>query len=158
MSVEKGQKAPEFELSSDSGEKVSLKATLAKGPVMLVFYPGDFTPTCTQQLCSYRNSYADFQKYGIQILGINADDAAKHEAFKTEHRFPFPLLTDPDKKVSASYGMVSKLLFGMVNRGNFIVGRDGTVLYKYAEALPFLHRKSEAILEELEGLKASGKL
>lgn len=158
MSVETGQKAPDFELPSDSGERISLRSVLERGPVMLVFYPGDFTPTCTQQLCSYRNAYSDFLRYGVQVVGINADDASKHESFKREHRFPFPLLSDADKSVSQAYGMVSKLLMGMVRRGNFIVGRDGTILYKYAEKAPFFHRKPEELLGLLEGLKASGKL
>ena len=158
MALEIGQKAPEFKLKAETGEDFSLQTALQAGPVLLAFYPGDFTPVCTKQLCGYGSAYDEFKKFGVQVVGISADETEKHRKFREKYAFPFPLLTDPGKALAKSFGLTSRFMFGAVSRANVLIGRDGTVLYKHVEALAVTHRSSLDMFKVLEELKASGKI
>jgi peroxiredoxin Q/BCP len=147
-----GDRAPDFELPNQEGKPVRLSALLANKAVMLVFYPGDFTPVCTKQLCSYQDSYEHLTKYGIQILGISADSVEKHKEF---HRFSFDLLSDEDKKVAKSYGAAGAFFGG---RANFVIGKNAEILYAHVETIALTHRKTAELLQALEELKGKGKL
>ncbi len=158
MAFEVGQKAPAFTLMTETGDAFSILTALQAGPVLLVFYPGDFTPVCTKQLCGYRDGHDEFARLGVQVVGISADDSGKHQRFKAQYVFPFPLLTDPGKRLAKSLGLTSKFMFGAVSRANVIIARDGTVLYKQVEAVALTYRSSGEILKVLAELKASGKI
>jgi len=158
MTLEVGQKVPAFTLETEAGDSFSIITALQSGAVLLVFYPGDFTPVCTKQLCGYRNAHDEFKRLGIQVVGISADDAEKHQRFKAQHVFPFPLLTDPGKRLARSFGLTSKFMFGAVSRANVLLARDGTVLYKQVEAVALTYRSSGEILKILAEFKASGKI
>ena len=93
-----GDRAPEFELQSTRGS-VRLGDRLAKGAVLLVFYPGDGTPVCTKQLCDYRDNLDVFSELGVQVLAINPESLSSHEKFAGAFDLPFPLLSDPERKV-----------------------------------------------------------
>lgn len=147
-----GDKAPDFELPNQDGKLVRLYERLKERPQMLVFYPGDFTPVCTKQLCSYQDSYERFFRFGIGILGISKDPVEKHKEF---HKFSFDLLSDPEKKVIDAYGAGRFLIGG---RANFIVGKDATVLYEHVELVSITHRKTVELLQVLEQLKREGKI
>src|SRR5579871_6362033 len=95
-----GQLAPEFTLKSQTGESVSLSSLLAQGPALVVFYPGDFTPVCTKQLCNYRDNLMSFIDFGVQIVGISRNSPSEHAHFAEEYGFSFPLLSDPGQKVA----------------------------------------------------------
>src|SRR5207237_1160392 len=91
--VEEGKPAPDFELPSDSGDRVSLSSLRGK-PVVLYFYPKDDTPGCTTQACGIRDVYADFRERGAVVLGVSPDDEASHVKFKEKYSLPFTLLGD----------------------------------------------------------------
>ena len=93
--VEEGKPAPDFELTSDAGERVRL-SSLRGRPVVLYFYPKDDTPGCTTQACGIRDVYADFRDRGAVVLGVSPDDEASHSKFKQKYSLPFTLLADPD--------------------------------------------------------------
>jgi len=146
------KKAPEFTLSDETGEPRSLSQLLQHGSLMIVFYPGDFTPVCTRQLCNYRDDIKTFSEQGIQIVGISGNSPESHAKFKKQYGLPFPLLTDLNNLVARDYGCTSKLLFGAVSRAIIIVATDGSILYKHVEATPLTRRKSDELLQIIKAL------
>lgn len=145
--------APNFSLLNENGETVTLAETLKKGPVLIVFYPGDFTPVCTAQLCNYRDSMSEFTQYGVQILGLSHNDVASHLKFKKQYNIPFPLLTDPKNETARAFGCTSKLMFGGVSRGVFLVSEKNEVVYKHVEVTPLTRRDSKDLLDVIASLK-----
>ena len=97
--VEEGKPAPDFELTSDSGEHVKLSDFRGK-PVVLYFYPKDDTPGCTAQACGIRDVYSDFRERGAVVLGVSPDDVASHVRFKDKYGLPFSLLADPEHRTA----------------------------------------------------------
>lgn len=153
-----GHIAPEFKLQNEKEEWVNLSELVAKGPVMLAFYPGDFTPVCTRQLCTYQEAYDRFVHYGVQVVGISGNTPEEHQRFKQKYGFAFPLLTDPGKTVTKRYGVTSILLLGGASRAVFILAKGGRVLYRYVEPLPLTHRKPKELLQILDELKSRGAI
>jgi thioredoxin-dependent peroxiredoxin len=101
--VAEGEPAPEFDLTSESGERVRL-SDLRGRPVVLYFYPRDDTPGCTTQACGFRDAYDRFRDRGAVVLGVSPDDEASHGRFKTKYSLPFTLLADPEREAAAAYG------------------------------------------------------
>lgn len=131
-----GSKAPAFSLKDEKGETVTLKALLEISPVVLIFYPGDMTPGCTMQLCAIRDDWADFEKSNIRVFGVNQADSGSHVAFKEAYHFPFPLLIDTGKKVSAAYGAIRKFFkIEIIKRTVVGISTDGTIVY-YRHGIP----------------------
>src|SRR5579859_3891266 len=103
MTLSIGERAPDFTLPSSSGQPVALSSLLAKGPVVLFFYPKDDTPGCTAEACSFRDNYDAFIEAGAQVVGISADSVPSHERFATKYRLPMLLLSDEGEKVRGLY-------------------------------------------------------
>jgi len=122
-----GDAAPDFTLPDEVGRPVNLTALLATGPVALVFYPGDFTPVCTREVCMVRDRHGDLAAAGINVLGISADSVESHERFRSQHRLTFPLLADVDKAVYRAYGALGLFGFG-TRRVTYLISRDGKIL------------------------------
>ena len=141
--VTEGQPAPEFELSSDSGETVRL-ADLRGTPVVLYFYPRDDTPGCTKQACAIRDAWDDFRDRGAVVLGVSPDGEASHARFKAKYRLPFTLLADPDHRLAEQYGfwveksMVGKKYMG-IERSTVVISPDGTVARIFRKVKPDEH-------------------
>ena len=123
--VEEGKPAPDFELESDSGEKIKLSDLRGK-PVVLYFYPKDDTPGCTRQACGIRDTWAEFQRAGAEVFGISADTTASHERFKSKYSLPFTLLADPEHKLGGPYG-VEQEGKSSYERSTFVIDADGNV-------------------------------
>jgi peroxiredoxin Q/BCP len=112
MSVEVGDKAPDFTLPADGGGTVSLKGLKGK-TVVLYFYPKDDTSGCTAEACAFRDALPDFSKVKAEIVGISRDSVASHDKFKKKFKLPFPLAADEDGKVCQAYGVwVEKSMYG----------------------------------------------
>jgi len=103
MAVRIGQVAPDFTLLSDSGDQVQLSKLKGK-KVILYFYPADDTPGCTRQACGFRDNYARVEDSDAIVLGVSPDSVQDHVKFKKKQKLPFPLLSDPDHKVTETYG------------------------------------------------------
>ena len=101
--VEEGKPAPDFELTSDSGEPVKLSDLRGK-PVVLYFYPKDDTPGCTTQACAIRDSTTTSRERGAVVLGVSPDSETSHVKFKEKYGLPFTLLADPEHHVAEEYG------------------------------------------------------
>ena len=129
--IEEGDKAPDFTLQDDSGNRVKLSALRGK-PVVLYFYPKDDTPGCTKEACSFRDRQADLKERGAVVLGVSPDDVASHVKFRDKFRLNFPLLADPGHEVADSYGAWrEKNMYGRVSMGiqrsTFLIDREGVV-------------------------------
>lgn len=126
-----GQPAPEFSLSSDQGETVSL-ADFRGRRVIVYFYPAAGTPGCTKQACDFRDHLATFEGADVAVVGISPDQPAKLATFRESEGLTFPLLSDPDKSVMQAWGaygektMYGKTTVGVI-RSTFLVGPDGTI-------------------------------
>ena len=127
-----GEPAPDFTLTADTGETVSL-SDLRGRPVILYFYPKDDTPGCTTQACGLRDVYGELEQRGAVVLGVSRDDEASHRRFKQKYGLPFTLLSDPDASVADRYGVwVERTSYGKrnmgVNRSTFVIDADGNVI------------------------------
>jgi peroxiredoxin Q/BCP len=136
MAIEEGKAAPAFTLADADGKKVSLKDFTGKH-VILYFYPKDDTPGCTKEACGFRDGWKDLQKRNAIVLGVSADDATSHQKFRTKYKLPFPLLSDPDRKVMEKYGAYGeKMMYGKktvgVIRSTVWIGPDGKVKKHWA--------------------------
>jgi thioredoxin-dependent peroxiredoxin len=141
--VEEGKRAPDFELTSDSGEKVTL-SDLRGSPVVLYFYPRDDTPGCTAQACGIRDSWDEFAKRDAVVLGVSPDSESSHVKFKEKHGLPFTLLADEDHAVAEAYGTwVEKEYAGKkymgVERSTFVIDAEGNVSKVMRRVKPDTH-------------------
>jgi peroxiredoxin Q/BCP len=127
--IEVGQAAPDFTLPGIcDGEKRDYTLSEYRGrKVVLAFYPGDFTPGCTKQMCSYRDNFADFEPTGAVLLGISPQSVEKHDEWIQAKGFHFPLLADTDKKVINLYGVGAPLIG--VRRSVFAIDTEGVVRF-----------------------------
>lgn len=121
-----GSKAPEFVLANDQGGETSLSDLLRDGPLILYFYPADFTPGCTKEACSIRDIHNDIQAVGLQVAGISPQDEESHQRFRDEHDLPFVLLSDPDKVAVEMYDVDGPFGVG-VRRATFLINQDRTI-------------------------------
>jgi thioredoxin-dependent peroxiredoxin len=124
-----GDPAPDFTLEGTGG---SFTLSEHRGEiVVLLFYPGDETPVCTKQFCSYRDT--GLEGLGATVVGISAQDLASHEKFTSHHGLTVPLLADADKRVAKSYGVSAPLLG--TRRAVFVVDEEGVVRFKHVHML-----------------------
>jgi len=123
---EVGSKAPEFTLPDHEGKDTALSDLLRQGPIILYFYPADFTPGCTREACSIRDMHDDILSAGLRVAGISPQDAASHRRFRQEHRLPFLLLSDPDKNVIKLYDVDGPFGLG-VRRGTYLIDAQGVI-------------------------------
>ena len=149
--IEEGQEAPDFELTSDTGDRVRLSGLRGK-PVVLYFYPKDDTPGCTAQACGIRDSYEDFEESGAVVLGVSPDDESSHVKFKQKYGLPFTLLADPEHEVAEQYGVwgekkyMGKTYMG-VERSTFLIDEEGRIAKIMRRVKPDTH--AEQVLAEL---------
>lgn len=121
--LEIGSRAPEFLLPNDEGGETALSDLLTNGPLILYFYPADFTPGCTKEACSIRDIHNDIQSVGLQVAGISPQDEESHQRFRKEHELPFILLSDPEKVAIKMYDVDGPFGVG-VRRATFLINQD----------------------------------
>jgi thioredoxin-dependent peroxiredoxin len=149
--VAEGELAPDFTLTSDSGEPVTLSSFRGR-TVILYFYPKDDTPGCTAQACGIRDSYDDFEQRGAVVLGVSPDEESSHVKFKQKYGLPFTLLADPEHEVAELYGVwgerkyMGKTYMG-VERSTFLIDEDGRIAKVMRRVKPDTH--AERVLEAL---------
>jgi peroxiredoxin Q/BCP len=145
LMLEVGTRAPEFTLPDQDGRDMSLSTLLNRGPVILYFYPADFTPGCTRQACSIRDLYSEVLRVGFTVAGISPQKSARHLAFRERYKLPFTLLSDPDKSVIKMYDVDGPLGFG-VRRATFLIDPArfirGAMLadFRISQHANFIHR------------------
>jgi peroxiredoxin Q/BCP len=127
--LKEGEAAPDFETRDAEGNAVKL-SDLRGRKVVLYFYPKDDTPGCTKEACSFRDSFAEFGRRGIEVLGVSTDDEKSHRKFAEKYSLPFKLLADTDHRVADLYGVYGEKQFmGRkymgVSRKTFLIDEEG---------------------------------
>jgi peroxiredoxin Q/BCP len=145
-----GEQAPDFALPGVPPGEYRLSAQRGK-KVVLAFYPGDFTPVCTQQLSSYALKFDTFEETGAVLWGISIDDLERHERFAKARALGFPLLSDVDGAVSRLYGTQS--LLGTSRRAIVIIDEAGTVAWRRDEPLSMTFSEMEEIVARLQEIE-----
>jgi thioredoxin-dependent peroxiredoxin len=132
--IGKGDRAPAFSAVDQSGKTVSLSDYLGKRAVALFFYPKDFTPGCTKQVCSFRDAVEEFEGLDCAILGVSAGSASEHSDFDEKFKLKFPLLVDSDNSMRKSFGVPST--FGLLpGRVTYVIDKEGIVREVYNSQL-----------------------
>lgn len=134
MSTAIGEKVSDFELNSHTGEAVRLSEQLKKGPVVLAFFPMAFTGVCTAEMCEFRDALKEFEGLKAGVFGISVDSRFSLKAFAEQQSLNFSLLSDFNKEVSGSLGILYEDFLGMkgvAKRSVFVVKPDSTVAYKW---------------------------
>src|SRR3989442_2034446 len=126
-----GQKAPDFTVLNDIGEKVKLSNFKGK-KVVLYFYPKDDTPGCTKEACAFRDGIDEIKQQGAVVIGVSVDSVETHKKFKSKFDLNFPLLADTDKKVVEAYGTWrEKSMYGRkymgIERTTFVIDEQGKI-------------------------------
>jgi len=129
--IAEGRKAPDFTLADAAGGWVALKDFKGKD-VVVYFYPKDDTPGCTKEACGFRDLWKDLQRAGVVVLGVSGDTPATHTKFAAKYKLPFPLLSDPARKVMQAWGAYGdKMMYGKKTKGvirsTVWIGPDGVV-------------------------------
>jgi peroxiredoxin Q/BCP len=143
--VEEGKLAPDFELESDTGERVRL-SSLRGRPVVLYFYPKSDTPGCTRQARGIRDAYGKFEERGAVVLGVSSDLQPAQERFRSKYDLPFTILADPEHVAGEAYG-VTKPESDTFERSTFVIDADGAVARIMRRVNPDLH--AQQVLDAL---------
>jgi peroxiredoxin Q/BCP len=146
-----GQPAPAFRLQDQNGAWHTLEQYRGNW-VVLYFYPKDFTPGCTTQVCAFRDEVTELEKVGARVLGVSLDDVESHAKFAEKYRVPFPLLSDAGKDVAGRYGVLaSRLGFSYARRDTFLIDPHGRLAKHYQEVDP--KQNVEQVLADLAELR-----
>jgi thioredoxin-dependent peroxiredoxin len=145
-----GAAAPDLAATDQTG-KVR-RITEERGhPLVVYFYPKDGTPGCTKEACAFRDQWERYQKAGVQIFGVSADDQKSHEQFAKEQHLPFPIVADPSHDWSKAFGVSTKL--GMDMRVSFLVDGGGKIVKVYPDVDPGVH--ADQVLKDAAALAPS---
>lgn len=151
--MEIGKEAPDFTLNDGEGNGWTLSDQKGK-TVVLLFYPGDNTPVCTAQLCSVRDHWSQYQATGAEVVGVSTDTVESHKGFAEKHSLPLRLLSDPDGKISAHYGMKSWLP-GRSARGVVVIDKEGKIAYSKVQPLSIFRPKDDDVLAAISRANAA---
>jgi len=124
--LREGTVAPEFEAPTDGGGTFRLAEQKGQKNVVLYFYPRDFTPGCTREACTFRDNYTDVEQYDAVIVGVSTDSSESHGSFRERHELPFPLVSDPDKRVIRMYD-ADGLLGLTTARVTYVIDKEGVI-------------------------------
>jgi peroxiredoxin Q/BCP len=146
-----GEQAPDFELPGTDGP---FKLFDHRGErVVLLFYPGDNTPVCTKQFCSYRDRKDDFAALDATVVGVSSQDLASHEGFIAKHGLNVPLLADVDKAVAKAYSAFSPRLG--IKRAVIVIDEDGIVRHRHDHLLGLDYQSVDELKATLDALEAA---
>jgi len=133
MSVDVGSNAPDFTLMDQDRQPVTLSHAVKNGPVVLAFFPAAFSSTCQTEMCTFRDSMTALGASKGQVLGVSTDTFFALKAWGDQQKFGFPLLSDYNKEVIRSYGVVNPDMIGLkdiAKRSVFVIDQKGVVRHK----------------------------
>ena len=134
-----GDKLPFFDRIDQNGNQISSDQFVGKQPLVIFFYPKNFTPGCTAEACSFRDKYADFLAYGAQVIGISSDSEKSHVKFSNSYQLPFPLVSDADKSLQKAFGITPQF-FGLLSRRvTFVFDASGALVLAHDGLNPTQH-------------------
>ena len=148
-----GQAAPDFKLEDQHGKWHTLADHSGKW-VVLYFYPKDFTPGCTKEVCTFRDDVIALKKAGADVLGVSLDDVKSHAEFAEMYHVPFPLLSDNQQEAAKAYGVLtSKMGMTYAKRETFLIDPHGKIAKHYRDVDP--EKNSKQVLADLATLSKS---
>lgn len=139
MALPVGTPAPRFKLAHKPGEEVDVGAHIGREKVVLLFFPLAFSSVCTEEMCHFRDDWSDWQSLGCAVFGVSIDSPFVTDKFRTELKVPFPILSDFNKTVSASYDALHAELLGLkgvTKRAAVVIGTDGKIAYAWEAEIP----------------------
>jgi peroxiredoxin Q/BCP len=146
-----GQPAPAFRLQDQNGHWRA-PADYRGHWLVLYFYPKDFTPGCTTEVCTFRDDVAKLRQAGANVVGVSLDDVKSHAEFAAKYHVPFPLLADGSRHVAVSYGVLTSAVgFHFARRTTFLIAPDGKIAKIYREVDP--KENAAQVLSDLNALK-----
>lgn len=149
-----GQQAPAFHLQDQNGHWQTPADHHGRW-LVLYFYPKDFTPGCTTEVCTFRDDVLKLRKAGADVVGISLDDVKSHAQFAQKYHVPFPLLSDADRKVATEYGVLTSMMgLHYAKRTTFLIDPTGKIAKVYQDVDP--QKNSAQVLSDLGTLKAAG--
>ena len=131
MGLPAGSTMPEFSLKDQDGNWFHSSEHVGKKPLVIFFYPKDFTPGCTAEACAFRDHYEDFTDAGVQVIGISSDSQVSHRKFIRKHSLPYVLLSDPNNEVRRKFRVENRLLNLLPGRETFVVDKTGRVVMTF---------------------------
>ncbi|MBV0925095.1 redoxin domain-containing protein [Halomicroarcula limicola] len=154
--VSTGDSAPDISATVANGEveEFELSDRLGDGPVVLAFFPGAFTPPCSNEMVALQDHLGDFEDAGATLLGVSADSAFSQNAFREEEGLEFDLVSDMDRDAIEDYGVRIDIedlgLLGVANRSVFVVDDDGEVTYDWVADDPTNEPDYDELLDAAE--------
>lgn len=139
MALQTGTPAPAFKLHAKPGEEVDVGALFGREKVVILFFPLAFSSVCTEEMCRFRDDWSAWSALGCRVFGVSIDSPFVTEKFRTELGVPFPILSDFNKTVAASYDALHAELLGMkgvTKRAAYVVGTDGRISYAWEAEVP----------------------
>ncbi len=133
MTADVGSKAPDFTLVNGDRAPVKLSEQLGKGSIVLAFFPGAFSGTCTKEMCTFRDTMAQLNGLNAQVFGISTDTFFTLKAWGDQQQLGFPLLSDYNKEAIQAYGVVNPDMIGLKNiakRSIFVIDKGGVIRYR----------------------------
>ena len=129
--IKVGDKAPIFSLKDQDNKDFSIEQIIGKKPLVIFFYPKDFTPGCVREVCAFRDQYQDFQDKGVDVIGISSDGHKSHEKFAKKHNLPFTLLSDYKGEIRKKFGVPSSVFGFLPGRMTFVIDVSGIVKMRF---------------------------
>jgi peroxiredoxin len=139
MALTVGTVAPKFERPAKPGEPVDVGAVLGREKVVILFFPLAFSSVCTEEMCHFRDNWGEWSSLGCRVFGVSIDSPFVVDKFRAELNVPFPILSDFNKTVAASYDALHADLMGLkgvTKRAAYVVGTDGKIAYAWEAEIP----------------------
>lgn len=148
--MEKGDILRPFKAKDQDGNTFEVSEVIGKKPLVIYFYPKNFTPGCTKEACSFRDNNQEFVNFGAEVIGISGDCEKSHERFANKYNLPFTLLSDQDGKLRRQFGVKKNLLGLLPGRETFVFDKNGLLLMRYNSMDASSHiRKALKVVKEL---------
>ena len=129
--MKKGDLVLDLMLKDQNRNDFCFRELVGEKAFVVYFYPKDFTPGCTKEACSFRDSYQEFQDLGAEVIGISADTTASHAKFSEKYNLPYIFLSDRNKKARDAFNVKASLLGLLPGRETFVFGKDGKLLHRF---------------------------
>ena len=136
-----------FTATDQNGNTFDVSPYLGKKPLVIYFYPKNFTPGCTTEACSFRDSYQDFQDFGAEVIGISGDSESSHQRFAKKYDLPFTLLSDKAGKLRKQFGVKKSLLGLLPGRETFIFDENAKLIDRFnsLDAKPHIRKALKTV-------------
>ena len=132
-----GERAIAPDMIGYDADGAAVRLSQAKKPAVVYFYPKDGTPGCTKEACAFRDAWEKYTRAGVSVFGVSADSKESHDAFRKEHKLPFPLVPDESGAAAKAYGVSTTL--GLDDRVTFLVDKDSYIARVWHNVDPALH-------------------